>query len=341
MAIPQTELHEFLEFKYMQYNQPSFIANDPVSIPHLFKKKQDIEIAGFLAATISWGNRKSIVANARRLVSMMDDDPYNFIMHASHKELLAFEGFVHRTFNGEDCIFFLSSLISIYSGNESMEDLFLSLGKEGPQHAISAFRERFLSLPHPKHVEKHISGSPYGLIGEKDQHVPAMDGPPGRAGVDFGIWRRISPSDLVCPLDKGFGNQEGRRIAVANSRNAPRLHGPRLHPERRSAPPPPVRYLSIPKRKALNSSLMGDSLRIVAQHECDRLDGRVVQKVASERWPKVLSRCFVLGRLRPLSALSRTPSIRRRSASWQSPAGGTAACTRRSSPASSHRQTVR
>lgn len=206
MGSASDDLSEFLEFKYMQYNQGWFIENDPVSIPHLFRKKQDIEIAGFLSATIAWGNRKSIIANARRLMTMMDDDPHGFITHSSERELSRFKPFVHRTFNGQDCIFFLRSLKNIYSEHKSMEEMFLSLDKEGARQAISRFRERFLTLPHPIHVEKHlpdpIKGSSAKRINMFLRWMVRRD----NQGVDFGIWQRISPSNLVCPLDVHTGN---------------------------------------------------------------------------------------------------------------------------------------
>src|ERR1700752_4506137 len=107
------KLKDFLDKKVDEYNQPFFIKDDPISIPHLFTKKQDIEIAGFLAATIAWGNRKSIIANANKLMQWMDLDPHQFVLHAKPKDLEPFKKFVHRTFNGNDCVFFLKSLQNI------------------------------------------------------------------------------------------------------------------------------------------------------------------------------------------------------------------------------------
>src|SRR5688572_24630602 len=100
------DLRDFLETKYRLYGQASFIETDPVSIPHRFSRKEDREIAGFLAATIAWGQRKTILANARQLLALMDDAPYDFILGHTRKDLARFHPFVHRTFNGMDCIFF-------------------------------------------------------------------------------------------------------------------------------------------------------------------------------------------------------------------------------------------
>jgi uncharacterized protein (TIGR02757 family) len=242
MAIPEAELHEFLEFKYMQYDHGSFIENDPVSVPHLFRKRQDIEIAGFLSAVISWGNRRSIVTNARRLLSMMDDDPFEFIMHASDRELLSFERFVHRTFNGEDCIYFLSSLISIYSEHESMEELFLPLNSEGPQQAITGFRERFLFLPHPKHVEKHLPDPSKGSAAKRMNMFLRWMVRRDPRGVDFGIWRRISPSKLVCPLDVHSGNVARKLGLLRRKQNDWKAAEELTANLRRFDPQDPVKY---------------------------------------------------------------------------------------------------
>ena len=125
-----TDLKGFLEEKYHLYNRTYFIETDPISVPHKFSRKEDIEIAGFLAATIAWGNRKSIITNANRLVQMMDNTPYAFIMDAGPNDLKPFARFVHRTFNGEDCTFFISSLKSLYTDYEGLEGAFLSSIKQ-------------------------------------------------------------------------------------------------------------------------------------------------------------------------------------------------------------------
>jgi uncharacterized protein (TIGR02757 family) len=242
MEIFRDDLYELLELKYMQYNQVSFIENDPVSIPHLFIKQQDIEIAGFLSATIAWGNRKSILSNARRLLAMMDDDPHSFIMHASEKELLSFEGFVHRTFNGKDCIFFLSSLISIYSEYDSMEELFLSLDDEGPQIAISRFRDRFLSIPHPKHVEKHLPDPSRGSSAKRINMFLRWMVRRDDHGVDFGIWHRISPSNLICPLDVHTGNAARKLGLLTRKQNDWKAAKELTENLRRFDPSDPVKY---------------------------------------------------------------------------------------------------
>lgn len=200
------DLHEFLEFKSNQYNTLEFIGSDPISIPHLFTKKEDIEIAGFLTATISWGTRKSIIINARRLIQMMDDDPYSFIMGASEHDLAPFRKFVHRTFNGEDCIFFLHSLKNIYTKNDSIENLFMPAINDGMNHAIRHFRDEFLSTQHQKRSEKHISDPLSGSSAKRLNMFLRWMVRKDSRGVDFGLWNRIDPSQLICPLDVHVGN---------------------------------------------------------------------------------------------------------------------------------------
>ncbi len=217
MDIPREELLEFLEFKYMQYNQPGFIEHDPVSIPHLFHKKQDIEIAGFLTATISWGNRKSILASARKLMLMMDDDPHRFVLDASRHDLGPLRTFVHRTFNGSDCIFFVTSLKRIYRSHTSMEELFADLNTAGAGNAISEFRKSFLARHRDVHAGKHLADPLRGSSAKRiNMFLRWMVRRDGR-GVDFGLWNRISPSALICPLDVHTGNS-ARRLGLLKRR---------------------------------------------------------------------------------------------------------------------------
>jgi len=198
-------LREFLEFKADFYNAPFFIEPDPVSVPHLFTKKEDIEIAGFLAATIAWGNRKSIISDARRLLAMMDNDPHDFLVNASSKDLKPFRKFNHRTFNGTDCIFFLESLKNIYRKHKSMEALF-PVETEGAQRAISHFRREFLKTPHEPRSEKHVSDPLKGSAAKRINMFLRWMVRSDAKGVDFGIWNSVSPASLVCPLDVHVGN---------------------------------------------------------------------------------------------------------------------------------------
>jgi uncharacterized protein (TIGR02757 family) len=202
-------LKEFLEEKYHLYNKKDFIESDPISIPHLFSKKQDIEIAGFLAATIAWGNRKSIITNATKLMQWMDFAPHDFILEARPKDFKPFQKFVHRTFNGNDCIFFLESLQNIYRKNESMEILFsngIQPKDENIQNGIINFRTEFLKPKHLQRVEKHISNPAKKSSAKRLCMYLRWMVRENKSGVDFGIWKNIKPSQLCLPLDVHTGN---------------------------------------------------------------------------------------------------------------------------------------
>jgi len=140
MKMSVQELRDFLEYKAGQYNQSGFIANDPVSVPHQFERREDIEIAGLLAATLAWGRRAQIILKANTLVKLMDHAPYDFILHAGEQDFRRFRHFVYRTFNGEDCVFFLKALQEIYRTHGSLEEVFFPRGKEVEiRQAISNF----------------------------------------------------------------------------------------------------------------------------------------------------------------------------------------------------------
>ncbi len=202
-------LKEFLEEKYHVYNNKGFIESDPISVPHQFSKKQDIEIAGFLAATIAWGNRKSIIANATKLVQWMDLSPHEFILKAKPNDLKPFLKFVHRTFNGTDCIFFLSSLKSLYEKHDSLEDVFangLTSKDTDVKNSILHFRKEFFKIKHPARTKKHVSDPSKKSSAKRLCMYLRWMVRNNKAGVDFGIWKRISPSQLCLPLDVHTGN---------------------------------------------------------------------------------------------------------------------------------------
>jgi uncharacterized protein (TIGR02757 family) len=204
-----TVIKDFLDEKYHQYNNRSFIENDPVRIPHLFSKKEDREIAGFLAATIAWGNRKSIINNSIKLMNLMDNAPGEFVLHHSPKDLKRFETFVHRTFNGKDCLFFLRSLKNIYRYHGGLESAFGGLS-DGPGFGIKQnivnFRNRFLETAHLPRSEKHLSNPSQKSSAKRLCMFLRWMVRKDKKGVDFGIWRNISPAQLCLPLDVHTGN---------------------------------------------------------------------------------------------------------------------------------------
>lgn len=202
-------LKEFLEEKFHLYNNRNFIESDPISIPHQFSKKQDIEIAGLLAATIAWGNRKSIIANANKLVQWMDHVPHEFVLHATTKNLKPFEKFVHRTFNGLDCVFFLRSLQNIYRKYDSLEPVFakgIQKSDIDVKNALIHFREEFFKTDHLKRSEKHVSDPARKSSAKRLCMYLRWMVRRDKAGVDFGVWKKIAPSLLCLPLDVHTGN---------------------------------------------------------------------------------------------------------------------------------------
>ena len=206
---------EYLECMFLKYCQPGFIPDDPISIPHLFTKKEDIEIAGFLAATLAWGQRVTIINKSRDLMNRMDNSPYEFIIHASEKEIGNMETFVHRTFQGEDCMYFIFALQQIYRYKGGLEKVFNSVyfPNNTIKESIVYFRDIFLSFEHLPRTRKHIadplSGSAAKRINMYLRWMVRQDA----NGVDFGIWKNIKTSDLLCPLDLHSG-KVARRLGL-------------------------------------------------------------------------------------------------------------------------------
>ncbi len=205
MIQPPGDIPSFLEEQYLRFNNPSFIAADPICVPHFFTDRKDIEIAGFLTATIAWGNRKSIIGNARRLMQLMDNEPDEFLLRAKPGDLRPFLGFVHRTFNGEDCLFFITALQRIYRESGSLEPLFAGFNDLGAAAAIGRFRDRFLQTPHLPRSEKHLANPATGSSAKRINMFLRWMVRKDDRGVDFGIWPSIDPANLVCPLDVHSG----------------------------------------------------------------------------------------------------------------------------------------
>lgn len=154
----QNELKDFLNEKVLQYNTTDFIGSDPIQIPHQFSQKEDIEIAGFLVATIAWGNRKSIINNGKKLVDIMGHSPYDFVLHFSEKDTRHLSGFVHRTFNELDLTYFFKALQNIYLHHGGLEQVFSKHAEPNSlQPAIHQFKKVFFSLPHLPRTQKHVS----------------------------------------------------------------------------------------------------------------------------------------------------------------------------------------
>ena len=215
-----SELKSFLDEKAELYNAPEFVENDPVQIPHRFSLKQDIEITGFLTATISWGNRKAIVNDAEKMLDFMEQTPYDFIRNVSLKELQTLENrSIHRTFNGEDFKEFILNLKRIYNENESLEHLFLVEENEGNfYHALERFRKNFIGNVHHR-SHKHVSSTYKNSSAKRLMMFLRWMVRKDRKGVDFGIWENIDPKSLSIPLDVHTGNISRKLSLIQRKQN--------------------------------------------------------------------------------------------------------------------------
>lgn len=194
-------LKKFLDEKVDEYNQPSFIKNDPISIPYLFTKKQDIEIAGFFAAIFSWGNRTTIINKSKELLQLMDNAPYEFCLDHSAKDLKRLLEFTHRTFNSTDLLYFVEFFKHHYSKHKSLETAFTSHGNSVDE-MLTGFHHYFFSLEHvPERTKKHIATPKRKSSCKRLNMFLRWMVRQDNNGVDFGIWKNISPSQLICPID--------------------------------------------------------------------------------------------------------------------------------------------
>jgi uncharacterized protein (TIGR02757 family) len=227
-------LKAFLDERVAQYNRPEFIVNDPVSIPHMFSKKQDIEIMGFWAATLAWGQRVTIINKCRELITLMDDAPYDFIINHEEPDLKKLLHFKHRTFNDIDTLYFISFFRQHYEKFESLEDAFIppsplkgeknkpfvilndsegSISENalrqaqgdtvvGIEAALNHFRSYFFSLPDfPHRTKKHVSSPSQKSTCKRLNMFLRWMVRRDNQGVDFGIWNKLTPADLICPCD--------------------------------------------------------------------------------------------------------------------------------------------
>lgn len=198
-----SELKSLLDESYEKFHQSSFIEDDPVLIPHLFTKKEDIEIAGFLASTLAWGQRKQIIKSATELMHMMDDSPYEFVMQAKKNDLKPLEKFVYRTFNGKDCVYYMKAIAHCYRNFGGIENIVTSAYAEKRliRDAFQIFREIFFQLPHENRTEKHFSDIEKNAACKRLNLYLRWMVRHDNKGIDFGIWKNIPMSALYIPLD--------------------------------------------------------------------------------------------------------------------------------------------
>ncbi len=227
----EEELKAFLDRKVVQYNQPGFIANDPICIPHLFTKKQDIEIMGFWASILAWGQRVTIINKSKELIALMDGAPYDFVLNHQESDLKRFEYFKHRTFNYTDTLYFIRFFKEHYKQYDSLEDAFLPFAESAihpmyqdnvisksrtggnvcynnlttlfsVESSLNFFRSYFFSLEdYPKRTIKHISSPMKNATCKRINMFLRWMVRKDNCGVDFGIWERIKPAQLICPCD--------------------------------------------------------------------------------------------------------------------------------------------
>ena len=213
----KTDLKAFLEEKVAEYNRPGFIANDPICIPHSFEKKQDVEITGFVAAVLAWGQRKTIINKCREFFQKMDNAPHDFILNHQEDDLKSFLEFKHRTFNAIDALYFIEFFKMHYQQFDSLEDAFVMRVPEGvpstEAHLIQFFNH-FFSLPdHPTRTYKHIPTPERKSACKRLNMFLRWMVRKDNCGVDFGLWDRIRMDQLVCPCDLHV-DRVGRKLGL-------------------------------------------------------------------------------------------------------------------------------
>ena len=195
------ELRNHLNELVARYNQPNFIPNDPISIPHLYRKKEDIEIAGFIAAVFSWGNRQTIINKSKEFLSLMDNSPHDFLINHQGSDLKPFSAFKHRTFQPTDALYFIEFISSHYKAHDSLESVFHA-DKPGMEHRLINFNKNFFSLEcAPNRTRKHVPTPERKSTCKRLNMFLRWMVRRDQNGVDFGIWHSISPSELLCPID--------------------------------------------------------------------------------------------------------------------------------------------
>lgn len=197
MIAPQTI--DLLNFYYNKYNRTDFIKDDPISIPHRYSTPQDIEIAGFFAAILAWGNRKSIINSCNKLLTLMDNNPHAFILQHTPNDLKPFTTFAHRTFNATDLLYFIEFLKQHYTQHSSLEILFIN---EDAKQRLIHFQQQFFSLEnYPIRTQKHIATPQRNSTCKRLNMFLRWMVRNDKNGIDFGIWKNISTASLMCPLD--------------------------------------------------------------------------------------------------------------------------------------------
>lgn len=233
-------LKEFLEEKVLQYNHPRFIDSDPIQIPHRYQNKEDIEIAAFLTATISWGNRKMIIRNAHLMMDLLGNSPYDFVMQNDAPQI---DHYVHRTFNETDLNYFIRALHNIYTQHQGLESIFFTYAEKNQlQSSIHQFKQIFFEIEHPLRTRKHISDPFKGSAAKRINMFLRWMVRKDKSGVDFGIWNSIDPSQLSCPLDIHSGKVARKLGLLSRNQNDAKALLELDESLRKMDPKDPVKY---------------------------------------------------------------------------------------------------
>ena len=211
------DLKDFLDAKVVQYNKPEFIVNDPISIPHRYSKIQDIEISGFIASILAWGQRKTIINKCLELFALMDDSPHDFMLHHTSNDLKSFLKFKHRTYNDLDTLYFIQFFKWFYSSHQSLEEAFTKGWSEETdtmEHVLTIFHDYFFQLENaPDRTRKHIATPKRKSACKRINMFLRWMVRSDQNGVDFGIWKVIQPYQLICPCDLHV-DRVGRKLGL-------------------------------------------------------------------------------------------------------------------------------
>ncbi|MFB6455747.1 TIGR02757 family protein [Chitinophaga sp. Hz27] len=239
------QLRDFLNAKVEQYNHPDFITHDPISIPHRFSKLQDIEIAGLFAAIFAWGNRTTVINKSKELLQMMDNAPYDYIRNHQPRERLRLMSFIHRTFNGLDLLYFVEFLQHYYTNVTSLEFAFsghMNKDDENVENGLIGFRKVFFALEHPERTTKHISTPAKNSACKRLNMYLRWMVRRDENGVDFGLWKNISPAQLVVPMDVHVSRVAARLGLTSNIKADWKTAAALTHALKKLDPDDPAKY---------------------------------------------------------------------------------------------------
>lgn len=241
----QQEIKQLLDEKYLEYcHSGFFIHTDPIQIPKMFEEKEDIEISGFLAASLAWGQRPTIIKKCRELMQFMDFAPYDFILHASSKDFDRFQHFKHRTFNGYDCCYFMESLANIYRCQGGLETVFTTAWQQHQDmfEVLRSWYKAFTALPAAPRVLRHIACVDKGSACKKTNMYLRWMVRKDHSGIDFGLWKGIPSSALLIPLDLHTGNVSRQLGLLSRHQNDARAVAELTARLRAFDPEDPIRY---------------------------------------------------------------------------------------------------